>query len=433
MKYFQEEIETMPQEQIRALQSKHLCEQVQFVYKNVAPYKKKMDDIGLAPEDIKGIEDLPKLPFVTKDDLREHYPAGYCGVPMSDCVHITASSGTTGKSVIGFYTKEDVDMISDCGARALVAAGGTKDDIFHLCFGYGLFTGGFCYDAGAHRLGCLTLPMSAGNTQRQLQFMVDLKATMICCTPSYAANLGEAIAEAGLRDKIKLKSGLFGAEPWTKEMRQKIEALLGIKAHNVYGLTEISGATAFDCEEQEGLHINEDHFIAEIIDPHTLKVLPEGETGELVISSISKKGFPLLRYRTRDLSSLSYKPCSCGRTFVRMHRPTGRIDDMMVVKGVNVWPSQIETVLINKGFEAHYQIVVDRIGFTDTIEVQVEKTSAMANDIYFNTASKEKSVIAGLKSMLGIRVDVKIVEPKTISRGEGIKIRRIIDKRNLFV
>lgn len=281
-------------------------------------------------------------------------------------------------------------------------------------------------------MGCLTLPMSSGNTERQLQFMTDLGSTILCCTPSYAANLGETINERGLRDQIKLKAGIFGAEPWTEEMRKNIEKSLGIKAYDIYGLTEISGpGVSFECEEQQGMHIQEDHFIPEIINPDTGEVLPEGEIGELVFTCITKKAFPLLRYRTRDLCYLTRKKCSCGRTHIRMHKPMGRSDDMMVVKGVNVWPSQIEAVLLNKGYEANYQIFVDRIGNNDTIEVQVEKTPEMAADAGFNTAEREKSIVAGLKSMLGIKVDVKIIEPKTITRSEG-KAVRVIDKRDLY-
>ena len=313
-----------------------------------------------------------------------------------------------------------------------MAAGGTKDDVCHVCYGYGLFTGGPGLNGGSHKVGCLTLPMSSGNTERQLQFMTDLGSTILCCTPSYAANLGEAINERGLRDQIRLKAGIFGAEPWTEEMRKNIEKSLGIKAYDIYGLTEISGpGVSFECEEQQGMHIQEDHFIPEIINPDTGEVLPEGEVGELVFTCITKKAFPLLRYRTRDLCYLTRKKCSCGRTHIRMHKPMGRSDDMMVVKGVNVWPSQIETVLLNKGYEANYQILVDRVGNNDTIEVWVEKTPEMAADAGFNTAEREKVIVAGLKSMLGIKVDVKIVEPKTITRSEG-KAVRVIDKRDLY-
>ena len=430
--YYQPEIETMPLEQLQALQSERLVEQVKFVYENVEFYRNKMDEAGLKPEDIKGIEDLHKLPFITKDDLRDEYPYGLLGVPLEDCVRIQSTSGTTGRRVVAFYTQEDIDIWEECCARAIVAAGGSKEDVCHVCYGYGLFTGGPGLNGGSHKVGCLTLPMSSGNTERQLQFMTDLGSTIICCTPTYAANLGEAIQERGLKDKIKLKAGIFGAEPWTEEMRHNIEDALGLKAYDIYGLTEICGpGVSFECEEQAGMHIQEDHFIPEIINPETGEVLPEGEVGELVFTCITKKAFPLLRYRTRDLCYLTRKKCSCGRTHIRMHKPMGRSDDMMVVKGVNVWPSQIESVILNQGYQANYQIVVDRVGNNDTIEVQVELTPEMAADNSVSVADREKKIVAGLKSMLGIKVDVSVVEPKTITRSEG-KAVRVVDKRNLY-
>ena len=430
--YYQPDIETMPVEQIQKLQSERLVKQVKYVYDNVAFYRDKMDAAGVKPEDIMGIEDLHKLPFINKDDLRDQYPYGLLAVPLSECVRIQSTSGTTGRRVVAFYTQEDIDVWEECCARAIVAAGGTKEDVCHVCYGYGLFTGGPGLNGGSHKVGCLTLPMSSGNTERQLQFMTDLGSTILCCTPSYAANLGEEINARGLRDKIQLKAGIFGAEPWTEEMRKSIENALGIKAYDIYGLTEISGpGVSFECEEQQGMHIQEDHFIPEIINPDTGEVLPEGKIGELVFTCITKKAFPLLRYRTRDLCYLTRKKCSCGRTHIRMHKPMGRSDDMMVVKGVNVWPSQIEAVLLNKGYEANYQIVVDRIGNNDTIEVQVEKTPQMAEDAAFNKAERERSIVSGLKSMLGIKVDVKVVEPKTITRSEG-KAVRVIDRRDLY-
>lgn len=430
--YYQPEIETMPLEKLQELQSERLVSQVKFVYDNVKFYRDRMDEAGVKPEDIKGIDDLHKLPFVTKDDLRDQYPYGLLAVPLSECVRIQSTSGTTGRRVVAFYTQEDIDLWDECCARAIVAAGGTKDDVCHVCYGYGLFTGGPGLNGGSHKVGCLTLPMSSGNTERQLQFMTDLGSTIICCTPSYAANLGEAVNERGLKDKIKLKAGIFGAEPWTEEMRRNIEKSLGLKAYDIYGLTEISGpGVSFECEEQAGMHIQEDHFIAEIIDPKTGEVLPEGEVGELIFTCITKKAFPLLRYRTRDLCCLSRKPCSCGRTHVRMMKPKGRSDDMMIVKGVNVWPSQIETVLLNQGYQANYQIVVDRVNNNDTIEVQVELTPEMVEDTAVTASYREKKIVSALKSMLGIRVDVKVVDPKSITRSEG-KAVRVIDKRNLY-
>ena len=430
--YYQPEIETMPLEELQKLQSERLVEQVKHVYENVAPYRKKMDELGVKPEDIKGIEDLHKLPFITKDDLRDEYPYGYVGVPMEECVRIQSTSGTTGRRVVAFYTQEDINVWEECCARAIVAAGGSNKDVCHVCYGYGLFTGGPGLNGGSHLVGSLTLPMSSGNTDRQLQFMEDLGSTIICCTPSYALNLGEAIKEKGIKDKIKLKAGIFGAEPWTEEMRRDIEASLGIKAYDIYGLTEISGpGVSFECEEQAGMHIQEDHFIAEIIDPDTGEVLPEGSVGELVFSCITKKAFPLLRYRTRDLCILTREKCSCGRTHVRMKKPTGRSDDMMVIKGVNVWPSQIEAVILNQGYQANYQIVVDRVNNKDRIELQVELTPEMAADPKLNVKKREQEIKAGLKSMLGIGVDVSVVDPKTIVRSEG-KAVRVIDKRKLF-
>ena len=430
--YYQKEIETMPLDELQKLRSERLKEQVKHVYENVAPYRKKMDEMGVKPEDINGIEDLHKLPFITKDDLRDEYPYGYVAVPLDECVRIQSTSGTTGRRVVAFYTKEDIEVWEDCCARAIVAAGGSNKDVCHVCYGYGLFTGGPGLNGGSHKVGCLTLPMSSGNTERQLQFMEDLGSTIICCTPSYALNLGEAIKEKGIKDKIKLKAGIFGAEPWTEEMRHDIEDALGIKAYDIYGLTEISGpGVSFECEAQAGMHIQEDHFIAEIIDPDTGEVLPEGSVGELVFSCITKKAFPLLRYRTRDLCILTREKCSCGRTHVRMKKPTGRSDDMMVIKGVNVWPSQIETVILNQGYQANYQIVVDRINNKDRIELQVELTPEMAADPKLNVKKKESEIKSGLKSMLGIGVDVSVVQPKTIVRSEG-KAVRVIDKRKLF-
>lgn len=430
--YYQKEIETMPLDELQKLQSERLKEQVKHVYENVVPYRKKMDEMGVKPEDINGIEDLHKLPFITKDDLRDEYPYGYVAVPLDECVRIQSTSGTTGRRVVAFYTKEDIEVWEDCCARAIVAAGGSNKDVCHVCYGYGLFTGGPGLNGGSHKVGCLTLPMSSGNTERQLQFMEDLGSTIICCTPSYALNLGEAIKEKGIKDKIKLKAGIFGAEPWTEEMRHDIEDALGIKAYDIYGLTEISGpGVSFECEAQAGMHIQEDHFIAEIIDPETGEVLPEGSVGELVFSCITKKAFPLLRYRTRDLCILTREKCSCGRTHVRMKKPTGRSDDMMVIKGVNVWPSQIETVILNQGYQANYQIVVDRINNKDRIELQVELTPEMAADPKLNVKKKESEIKSGLKSMLGIGVDVSVVQPKTIVRSEG-KAVRVIDKRKLF-
>lgn len=431
-RYYQPEIETASLEEIRKIQSERLVKQVQNVWDNVPMYRKRMEEAGLTPDDIKSVDDLHKLPFITKDDLRDQYPYGLLARPLSECVRIQSTSGTTGRRVVAFYTQHDIDLWDDCCARAIVAAGGTKDDVCHVSYGYGLFTGGPGLNGGSHKVGCLTLPMSSGNTDRQIQFMTDLGSTIICCTPSYAAYLAESIHERGVRDQIKLKAGIFGAEAWTEEMRHDIEDKLGIKAYDIYGLTEISGpGVSFECSEQTGMHVNEDHFIPEIINPKTGEVLPDGEKGELVFTSISKEAFPLMRYRTRDICVLSRKKCSCGRTHIKMSKPLGRSDDMLIVKGVNVFPSQIETVLLNQGYPANYQIIVDRVNNSDTIEVQVEMTPEMFSDNLSEVTAKEKELVAGLKAMLGIYAKVTLVNPKTITRSEG-KAVRVIDKRNLY-
>lgn len=431
-RYYQPEIECASRDQIRQWQSERLVKQVRNVWDNVPIYRKRMEETGVSPEDIQSVDDLYKLPFITKDDLRDEYPYGLLARPLNECVRIQSTSGTTGRRVVAFYTQHDIDLWEDCCARAITAAGGTKDDICHVSYGYGLFTGGPGLNGGSHKVGCLTLPMSSGNTDRQIQFMTDLGSTILCCTPSYAAYLAESIHEKGLQDQIKLKSGIFGAEAWTEEMRRDVEEKLGIKAYDIYGLTEISGpGVAFECSAQDGMHINEDHFIAEVINPKTGEVLPDGEKGELVFTSITKEAFPLLRYRTRDICILSREKCACGRTHVKMTKPLGRSDDMLIVKGVNVFPSQIETVLMNKGYAANYQIIVDRVNNSDTIEVQVEMTSEMFSDSLSVVANKEKELVAALKAMLGIYAKVKLVNPKTIARSEG-KAVRVIDKRNLY-
>ncbi len=431
-RYYQPEIECAPREQILQWQNERLVKQVQNVWEHVPYYRKKMEEKGVTPADITGVKDLYKLPFLCKDDLREAYPYGLLARPLSDCVRIQSTSGTTGRRVVAFYTQHDLDLWEDCCARAIVAAGGTKDDVCHVCYGYGLFTGGPGLNGGSHKVGCLTLPMSSGNTDRQLQFMVDLGSTILCCTPSYAAYLAESIHERGLRDQIKLKAGIFGAEAWTEEMRHNIEEKLGIKAYDIYGLTETSGpGVSFECSEQSGMHINEDHFIAEIIDPDTGEVLPEGEKGELVFTSITKEAFPLLRYRTRDICVLSRKPCSCGRTHVKMSKPMGRSDDMLVIKGVNVFPSQIETVLLKLGMEPNYRMIVDRKNNLDTLEVQVEVNEAQFSDTVKNMEKVERSISSALQSILGIGAKVTLMEPKSIERSEG-KAKRVIDNRDLF-
>ena len=430
--YYQKEIETASQEQIRAWQDERLVNTVKHVYENNKYYRKLMDEKGVTPDDINGRDDLYKLPFLTKDDLREAYPYGLLSKPLSECVRIQSTSGTTGKRVVAFYTQNDINLWEDCCARAIVAAGGTKGDVCQVGYGYGLFTGGAGLHGGSHKVGCLTLPMSSGNTERQLQFMCDLQSTILCCTPSYAQYLAESIEEQGIKDQIKLKAGIFGAEAWTQEMRQDIETRLGIKAYDIYGLTEISGpGVAFECSEQSGMHINEDHFIAEIIDPKTGEVLPEGEKGELVFTCITKEAFPMIRYRTKDICVLTREKCSCGRTHVKMAKPMGRSDDMLIVKGVNVFPSQIEEVLLKKGLTSNYQIIVDREKASDTIEIKVEMTPELFSDKINELSKIEKEINEALKSMIGISALVRIVEPKSIVRSEG-KAVRVIDKRNLY-
>lgn len=431
-RYFQKEIETMPIEEIKKLQSEKLVKQVAHVYENVPYYRDLMDKAGVKPDDIKSIDDLYKLPFLTKADLREAYPYGLLAKPLKDCVRIQSTSGTTGKRVVAFYTQHDIDLWEDCCARAIVAAGGTNEDVCQVAYGYGLFTGGAGLNGGSHKVGCLTLPMSSGFTERQIQFMTDLNATILCCTPSYAAYIAETLKEMGYTpDQIPLKAGIFGAEPWTEEMRRNIENDLGIKAYDIYGLTETTGpGVSFECCEQTGMHINEDHFLAEIINPDTGEVLPEGEKGELVFTALDKEAFPLLRYRTRDICVLSRKKCSCGRTHIKMSKPMGRTDDMLIIRGVNVFPSQIETVLINEGYQPNYQIIVDRVGNNDTFDVNVEMNPEQFTDTVSGITTLEKSLSNAMKVMLGINPAVHLVPPKSITRSEG-KAVRVIDKRKL--
>ena len=432
-RYFQEEFETMPVEEIKKIQNEKLVKQVKYVYDNVKYYRDLMDEKGVKPEDIKSTADLYKLPFLKKDDLREAYPYGLLATDLKNCVRIQSTSGTTGKRVVAFYTQNDVDMWEECCARAIVAAGGTNEDVCQVCYGYGLFTGGSGLHGGSHKVGSLTLPMSSGNTDRQIQFMMDLNSTILCCTPSYAAYIGESLKEKGYKpEDNKLKAGIFGAEPWTEEMRRDIEKSLGIKAYDIYGLTEISGpGVAFECCEQNGMHINEDHFIAEIIDPNTGEVLPEGTKGELVFTSLDKEAFPLLRYRTRDICVLTRGKCSCGRTFVKMAKPMGRSDDMMIIKGVNVFPSQIEAVLLNNGYAPNYQIVLDRVNNSDTFDVYVEMGEEDFSDSPKYITKKEKELQDAMKAMLGINPKLHLVAPKTIARSEG-KAVRVIDNRRRY-
>ena len=429
--YFQEEIECMDRGKLKELQNDRFLQQVKNVWDNVPYYKKKMKDKGLTPDDIKSLDDLHKLPFLTKDDLRDSYPFGLLARPVKDCVRIQSTSGTTGRRVVAGYTQHDIDLWYDCTARAIVAAGGTSDDVCQVAYGYGLFTGGPGLDGGSHKVGCLTIPMSSGNTQRQIQFMVDLGTTILCCTPSYAAYIGETVAEMGLRNKIKLKAGIFGAEAWSQEMRESIQDSLGIKAYDIYGLTELSGpGVSFECSDQKGMHINEDHFIAEIIDPETLEPLPVGSKGELVFTSITKEAFPLLRYRTKDICVLNDEPCPCGRTHIRMSKPMGRSDDMLIIRGVNVFPSQIESVLLEQGYQPNYQIIVDRVNNSDTCEVKVEMSSDQFTGELTALNKMERDLSEAIKAMLGIKVKVKLVAPKSITRSEG-KAVRVIDNRKI--
>jgi len=432
-RYYQPERETMPADRIREHQSRLLVEQVRHVWDNVPYYRKLMEEKGVTPDDIRGIDDIGKLPFLSKADLRDAYPYGLLAEPLEKCVRIHSTSGTTGRRVVAFYTQEDIDMWNECCARAIVAAGGSSEDVCQVSYGYGLFTGGAGLDGGSHKVGCLTVPTSSGSTERQIMFLKDLNATILCCTPSYAAYLGETMREMGMGpDDIPLKAGIFGAEAWTEEMRRDIEKTMGIKAYDIYGLTEISGpGVSFECEEQSGMHINEDHFYAEIIDPNTGEILPEGTKGELVFTSLDKKAFPLLRYRTRDICVLSREKCSCGRTFVKMAKPMGRSDDMLIIKGVNVFPSQIETVLLNKGYQANYLITVDRVNNSDTLDIDVEMTPEMFSDNVSVISRREKELVSALKGMLGIYARVHLVSPKSITRSEG-KAVRVIDKRKLI-
>ncbi len=431
-KYYQEAIECASREEIRAIQSERLVKQVRHVWDNVPYYRKKMEEKGVTPDDIQSVDDLKKLPFLSKADLREAYPYGLLAVPLKDCVRIQSTSGTTGKRVVAFYTLHDIDLWEECCARAITAAGGTNEDVCQVSYGYGLFTGGPGLNGGSHKVGCLTIPTSSGNTERQIMFIMDLQATILCCTPSYAAYLAETMKEMGYGpDDIPLKAGIFGAEAWSEEMRRDIEKTLGIKAYDIYGLTELSGpGVSFECSAQQGMHVNEDHFIPEVIDPETGEVLPDGVQGELVFTAIDKEAFPMIRYRTRDICTLTHEKCSCGRTHVRMTKPKGRTDDMLIIRGVNVFPSQIETVLLNNGYAANYQIIVDRVNNTDTLDVQVEMTPEMFTDNVGEISERQKKLVDGLKSMLGIKAKVSLVAPKSITRSEG-KAVRVIDKRKI--
>ncbi len=430
---YQKDIECMDRKELEKLQSERLCWQVRRMYENVELFRKRMDEKGLTPDDIRGIEDLSKLPFSYKQDLRDYYPYGLFAVPMKEIVRVHASSGTTGKQIVVGYTRHDLEMWADCMARQLSAAGADENAFVQVSYGYGLFTGGLGAHGGAERLGATAIPTSSGNTQRQIQTMIDFGTTVLCCTPSYAMYLGEAIEEMGVKDQLKLKAGVFGAEPWTEDMRHAIEEKLNLKAFDVYGLSEVMGpGVAYECSEQSGMHICEDMFIPEIIDPDTGEVLPHGATGELVFTTITKEGFPIIRYRTRDIASLNYEPCKCGRTHVRMNKPTGRSDDMLIIRGVNVFPSQIEEVLLKIGgnITPNYLIIVGRENNTDTLEVQVEMSESFFCDDVKSIEKLERQIKDQLRSVLGLGAKVTLVNPKTIVRSEG-KAKRVIDNRKL--
>ncbi|MBQ1935629.1 MAG: phenylacetate--CoA ligase [Clostridia bacterium] len=430
---YQPEIEKMSRDELTVLQSERLVKQVARMYERVALFRERMDEKGLKPEDIHGVEDLHKLPFSYKQDLRDHYPYGLFAEPLTNICRVHASSGTTGKQIVVGYTENDLKIWEDCVARQLSATGADKDSIVQVSYGYGLFTGGLGLHGGAQHIGATVIPSSSGNTQRQIQTMIDFKATVLGCTPSYALYLGETINEMGLKNQLSLKAGIFGAEPWTEEMRKQIEEKLGIKAYDIYGLSEIMGpGVSYECSEQKGMHVCEDHFIPEIIDPQTEEVLPYGEVGELVFTTITKEGFPLIRYRTRDLCKLDISPCACGRTHVRMCKPMGRSDDMMIIRGVNVFPSQIEEVLLKTGggITPNYQLVIDRVNHSDTLEVQVEMSESLFADDIKSIEHKKNEIQNQLKSILGLSAKVTLVNPKAIVRSEG-KAKRIIDLRKL--
>lgn len=425
-------MECIDRKELEELQSQRLCQQVKRCYENVECFRNRMDEAGLEPEDIHGIQDLHKIPFSYKKDLRDYYPFGLFAVPMSEVVRTHASSGTTGKRIVVGYTKDDLNMWAECVARIMESLGLTKDDVIQISYGYGLFTGGLGAHGGAELLGATVVPMSSGNTALQIQTMIDFGVTALCCTPSYAMNLAEVINEMGVKDQLKLKVGIFGAEPWSEDMRTKIEEGLGLKAYDIYGLSEVLGpGVSGECEYQQGMHVWEDHFIPEIIDPDTGEVLPDGTPGELVFTSLTKEAFPVMRYRTRDICTLISEPCKCGRTHRRMKKPAGRTDDMLIIRGVNVFPSQIEEVLLRVSGDAitpNYQIIVDRVNNTDTFDINVEMSESLFSDDVKSIEAIEKNITSQLRSMLGIGAKVHLVNPKSIIRSEG-KAKRVIDNR----
>ncbi|MEZ3427214.1 MAG: phenylacetate--CoA ligase [Lachnospiraceae bacterium] len=424
--------ECMSRDEMTVLQSARLVKTVDRVYHNVPFYRKKMQQLGIEPGDIREIADLPKLPFTTKSDLRDNYPFGLFAVPQSEIVRVHASSGTTGKATVVGYTRRDLEIWSECVARALSMAGVTRDDVIQVAYGYGLFTGGLGAHGGAEKLGAMVVPMSTGNTKKLTTMMKDFGVTAIACTPSYLLHIAETLEEAGDIPHIKLKAAVCGAEPWTENMRKQIENKLHINAHDIYGLSEVMGpGVACDCRFHKGLHVYEDHFLPEIIAPETLAPLPAGETGELVFTTITKEGLPLLRYRTRDLTSIDYTPCECGRTLARISRFKGRSDDMLIIRGVNVFPSQIEAALLEMGETTpHYMMVVDRVNNLDTLEVQVEVEERFFSDEIKELEKLTKKIATVIQHAIGLAVKVKLVEPKSIERSMG-KAVHVIDKRKL--
>ncbi len=430
MNYFNKEIECASSEEMKKVQSERLIKMVKSCYENVPLYKERFDEMGLKPDDIKSIDDIVKLPFTYKDDLRETYPFGMLAVPREEIVRVHASSGTTGKQTVVAYTQNDLDVWTESVARCIMAVGGTKEDFIQVAYGYGLFTGGLGLHYGAERLGATAIPVSSGNTNRQIDIFKDYGSDILCCTPSYAMYIGETLREKGIDPKsLKLRAGIFGAEPWTDEMRKEIEKLLDIKAYDIYGLSEIAGpGVSCDCTEQKGLHVQEDYFYPEIIDPDTGEQLPDGQYGELVFTCIGKEALPLIRYRTRDICALNREKCACGRTTVRMQKPRGRTDDMLIIRGINVFPSQIESVLIDMGMEPNYQLIVDRRNNLDTLEVQVEINSEIFSDTIKSLEKIENQIAAALQSILNVVAKVTLLEPKSIPRSEG-KAKRVIDKR----
>ena len=418
---------------MKEIQSERLLETIERVYYNVPWYRSKMQEQSLGPEHIQSLDDLKHLPFTTKQDLRDNYPFGLFALPMSEIIRLHASSGTTGRPTVVGYSRRDISVWSEVIARTLTAAGVGKDDFIQVAYGYGLFTGGLGLHYGGEKVGASVIPISGGNTQRQLQLMKDFGSTVIACTPSYASYMAEAIKESDIpRNEFKLRTGIFGAEPWTDNMRHEIENKLQIKAFDIYGLSEIIGpGVSFDCEYQNGLHINEDHFIPEIIDPETREVLPEGELGELVFTTITKEGLPVIRYRTRDLTRLHFDTCQCGRTLVRMDKCTKRSDDMLIIRGVNLFPSQIESVLLEMDETTpHYLLVVERKNNLDTLELHVEVEDRFYQDRISELQNLNRKIKTQIESTIGLSVNVKLVEPKTIKRSEG-KAKRVIDKREI--